>query len=109
VIARRWSGVVATPNRGEYVAYVEATGVSEYRRTPGCRFACILTRELDDARTEVVAFSLWETEGHIKAFAGEDIDEMVLYPEDQAYLLGTPELTHYDVPMFALPTPPEPS
>lgn len=101
---------MATGRRDEYVAYVEATGVAEYRRTPGCRLACILTRELDDSsRTEVVAFSLWETEAHIRAFAGEDITAMVLYPEDEEYLLGTPELTHYDVPLFSVPAPPEPS
>lgn len=29
---------------------------------------------------------------------------MVLYPEDEAYLLEPPVLTHYEVPMVALPT-----
>ncbi len=111
MIARRWSGVVARADRDEYVAYVQHTGVAEYQRTAGCRLACILTRDLDQLtgatdsspRTEVVAFSLWDSESHIRAFTGEDITAMVLYPQDEAYLLEPPALTHFEAPMFAVP------
>jgi hypothetical protein len=97
VIARVWTGVVARRDRDAYVAYVEDTGVSAYRRTPGCTLATILTRDLDQARTEIVAFSLWESTAAIQAFAGDDITAMVLYPEDKKYLLEEPELRHHDV------------
>ncbi len=97
VIARVWTGVVARKDRDAYVTYVEATGVDAYRRTPGCLFATILTRDLDPARTEIVAFSLWESTASIQAFAGDDITAMVLYPEDEKYLLQEPELRHHDV------------
>jgi hypothetical protein len=101
MIARVWRGVVARDRHKEYVAYVEATGVAEYRRTPGCRVSAILTRELDGGqRVEVTAFSIWETEDHIRAFAGPDIDAMVLYPEDEAYLLEPPTLVHHAVASF---------
>lgn len=97
MIARLWTGVVARRDRDAYVAYMEATGVGEYRRTPGCTLATILTRDLDENRTEVSALSLWESVTAIQAFAGDDITAMVLYPEDETYLLNEPELRHYDV------------
>ena len=59
--------------------------------------ATILTRDLDERRTEVIAFSLWDDEASIRAFAGEDIDEMVLYPEDERFLLAEPLLHHHQV------------
>ena len=98
MIARVWTGVVASDDRDSYVAYVEATGVGEYRNTPGCVLATVLTRELDDeGRTEVTAFSIWEDEASVRAFAGDDVNAMVLYPEDERYLLGAPQLRHYQV------------
>lgn len=102
MIARTWRGVVAADARLSYAAYVEQTGVAEYTRTPGCRSATVLSRDLpdsaaDDPRAEVIAFSVWDDEDAIRAFAGPDIEEMVLYPEDERHLLEPPTLTHHDV------------
>jgi hypothetical protein len=97
VIARVWRGVVARGRGAEYVAYVDATGVAEYREAPGCAVSMILTRELEDDRVEVVAFSVWLDEDAIRAFAGPEIEAMVLYPEDEAFLLEPPTLVHYEV------------
>jgi hypothetical protein len=58
MVAPLWIGVVARGERDAYVAYMEDTGVGAYRRTPGCTLATILTRELDENRTEVSALSL---------------------------------------------------
>ena len=44
-----------------------------------------------------MAFSVWNSYDDIRRFAGKDVNEMVLYPEDRDYLIGTPTLTHYDV------------
>jgi hypothetical protein len=97
VIARVWTGVVARRDRNTYLAYVEATGVAAYRLTPGCTLATVLTRDLDRTRTEITAFSLWESAAAIQAFTGESITTMVLYPEDKNYLLQSPELHHFEV------------
>ena len=37
MIARMWRGWVRTPDRDAYVAYIERTGMAEYRQTPGNR------------------------------------------------------------------------
>jgi hypothetical protein len=42
--------------------------------------------------------SLWDTVDAIRAFAGEDIEAAVLYPEDRRYLIGgESRIAHYDV------------
>lgn len=97
MIARVWTGVVARENRDRYVAYVDDTGVDAYRRSPGCRLATILTRDLPDDRVEITALSIWDDEPSLRRFTGDDITEMVLYPDDRTYLLDPPELRHHQV------------
>lgn len=97
MIAREWRGTVATDRLTEYVAYVRETGVNDYLITPGNLLAYILTRNLGDDLSEVVAFSVWNSYDDIRRFTGNDIDEMVLYSDDHVYLVGTPTVIHYDV------------
>ena len=59
MIARMWRGWVRTEDRDAYVAYIEATGMAEYRQTPGNQGAHMLTRDLGDGRTEIVTLSFW--------------------------------------------------
>lgn len=81
----------------EYARYIEGTGMAGYRETPGNRGAWMLRRD-DGDRSEIVTFSLWESREHIKAFAGDDIERAVFYPEDDRFLVER-DLTvqHYDV------------
>ena len=97
MIARIWRGVVAADRLTDYAAYVEGTGVGAYRQIGGNRAAHILTRDLEENRAELIAFSLWDDTDAIHRFAGDDIDAMVLYPEDRDYLLAPPTLAHYRV------------
>ena len=86
-VMRIWSGKVRTADREVYAAYVEDTGVREYRSTPGNLAAYLLLRDLPDGLTEIVAVSHWESTAAIEAFAGHDIDRAVYYPEDDRYLV----------------------
>jgi heme-degrading monooxygenase HmoA len=98
VIARLWRGWVRTEDRDAYAAYVEETGVAQYRETAGNRGAHILLRDLDDGRTEIVALSFWTSYDAIRGFAGEDVDTAVYYPEDDRYLVQREDtVTHYEV------------
>jgi heme-degrading monooxygenase HmoA len=93
-----WRGWVRTEDRDAYVDYVERTGMSEYRRTPGNRGAHLLTRDLDDARTEIVTLSFWDSRDVIAGFAGDDISRAVFYPDDDRYLVERETtVTHYAV------------
>ena len=92
------AGVVRSEDRAAYAAYVEETGMAQYRRTPGNVAAHLLTRDLGDGRAEVVTVSLWASLDDVRAFAGDDVDAAVFYPEDDRYLLDRERtVTHHEV------------
>ncbi|MCY1144180.1 nuclear transport factor 2 family protein [Actinoplanes sp. Pm04-4] len=41
--------------------------------------------------------STWDGWAELRRFTGDDVDAMVLYPQDEKYLVGEPQLNHYDV------------
>ena len=92
-----WRGVVRREDAVEYAEYIGRTGLTEYRSTPGNQGAWMLRRD-DGDRSEIITFSLWDTRDSIQAFAGEDIEQAVFYPEDDRFLLER-DLTvrHYEV------------
>jgi heme-degrading monooxygenase HmoA len=93
-----WRGWVRTSDRDAYVAYIERTGMAEYRQTPGNRGASMLARDLGDGRTEIVTLSLWESLETIHGFAGADIEQAVFYPEDDRFLVDRETtVTHHEV------------
>ena len=92
-----WRGSVRSEDVDEYVAYIERTGMTEYRETPGNLDAWLLTRDLGDGRTEIITVSRWESLEAIVRFAGEDIERAVFYPEDDQYLLERDtRVRHYE-------------
>jgi heme-degrading monooxygenase HmoA len=104
MIARTWKGTVRRADAEEYANYIRETGFAEYGQTPGNRGAWMLRRD-EGGRTEFMTLSLWESEDAIRAFAGDDIDAAVLYPEDERYLIGGEStVTHYQVVDHASPT-----
>jgi heme-degrading monooxygenase HmoA len=97
MIARTWTGVVRRADADAYAEYIRETGFAEYARTAGNRGAWMLRRD-DGDRTEFITLSMWDSVEAIKAFAGEDIEAAVLYPEDERYLIdGSSSVTHYEV------------
>jgi heme-degrading monooxygenase HmoA len=97
MIARVWRGVVRREDAGEYANYINRTGMAEYRSTPGNQGAWMLRRD-DGDRSEIMTFSLWDSRDSIRAFAGEDIEQAVFYPEDDHFLIERDlSVRHYDV------------
>ncbi len=95
--ARIWRGATTAADGDAYAAYLERTGVREYRATPGNRGVLVLRQEADGlARFTVV--SLWESPEAIRAFAGEDPERAVFYPEDDRFLVEREStVTHHRV------------
>lgn len=57
----------------------------------------MLRRDEGD-RTEFITFTLWESLDAVRAFAGDDIEAAVYYPEDERYLIeGEDSVKHYEV------------
>ena len=97
MIARIWKGAVVRTDADAYAAYMDQTGIAGYTATAGNLGAWMLRRDRGE-RTEFVMFTLWESYDAIKAFAGEDYETAVFYPEDDRYLVER-DLTsaHYEV------------
>ena len=97
MIVRMWRGAVKAEDAEAYAAYIDETGMDEYGRTPGNRGAYMLQRERDGL-TEFVTVSMWDDIEAVKAFAGEDPERAVFYPEDDRFLVERDEhVTHYAV------------
>jgi heme-degrading monooxygenase HmoA len=97
MVARQWRGAVRGEDADAYAEYIRGTGMAEYAATPGNRGAWMLRRDLGEL-TEIVTFSLWESMDAVRAFAGEDPERAVFYPEDERFLVERDlTVTHYDV------------
>lgn len=97
-VMRSWTGWIRPGSRADYAAYLERTGLLEYRSTPGNLGALVVFRDLADGRCEVRTISFWTSREAITAFAGEDINAAVFYPEDDAFLLDRERtVSHFDV------------
>ena len=97
MIARMWRGWTSADDADAYVAYVEQTGIKEYRATPGNRGAWILRRVQDD-RAEFLTLSFWDSLDAIREFAGEDVEQAVFYPDDDRYLVDRElRVAHYHI------------
>jgi heme-degrading monooxygenase HmoA len=97
MIARIWRGAVRLEDRDAYADYIRDTGIAGYRATPGNRGAWLLRRDVDE-RTEFLTFTLWDSLDAVRAFAGDDVEAAVYYPEDDRYLVERDDtVAHYEV------------
>ena len=71
--------------------------MAEYAGTEGNRGVLVL-RRLTGGRAEFTLVSLWDSLEAVSAFAGEDVERAVFYPEDERFLVERDEtVTHYEV------------
>lgn len=86
MIARTWRGWTAPEDADAYVDYLNRTGMPAYRSTPGNRGAWILRRPVGE-RVEFVTLSFWDSMDAVRAFAGDEPERAVFYPEDDRFLV----------------------
>jgi heme-degrading monooxygenase HmoA len=97
MIARIWRGVTLKEKADDYLTYLHETGLKDYATTPGNKGVTILRRNQGE-HCEIMLISLWESMDAVRAFAGENPDRSVYYPEDEQYLLQMePLVRHYEV------------
>jgi heme-degrading monooxygenase HmoA len=99
VIARTWRGWTSADDADRYADYVNETGMRGLGGTEGNRGVYML-RRIEGDRAEFIVLSLWDSLDAIKAFAGDDIEKAVFYPQDDDFLVER-EWTclHYEVPV----------
>ncbi len=96
MIARMWRGVTPAEKAEQYMDYLVKTGLKDYRATPGNQGVQVL-QHTSDNKTEFLLISFWESFDAIRAFAGDDIEKAVYYPEDEAFLLELePTVKHFE-------------
>ena len=99
MIARTWRGWTSADDAARYTDYVKETGVQGLGETEGNRGVYML-RRIDGNRAEFIVLSLWDSLEAIKAFAGDDIESAVFYPEDDDFLVEREwTCVHYEVPV----------
>ena len=105
MIARVWRGAVRKEDSEVYSEYMQETGVAGYATTPGNR-ASGCSADVDE-RTEFMMFTLWDSLAAVTAFAGDEYESAVFYPEDERFL-GERDLisTHYRVDTHVQPADP---
>jgi heme-degrading monooxygenase HmoA len=95
-ILREWRAEIHRATSAAYVEYVRATGIAEYRRTPGNLAAVVAVRDIDETRSEVVTLSWWTSLDAIRQFAGEPPERARYFPDDDQYLITRPDhVRHY--------------
>jgi heme-degrading monooxygenase HmoA len=96
-IARIWRGRTLAAKADEYQAYLDSSGISRIRATPG-NLGVTLLRRNDGGKTEFLVMSIWESVDAIKKFAGEDYQKAVILPRDREYLLEVEsDVLHYEI------------
>ena len=105
MIARQWHGRVRRAKGDAYAAYLDQTGVSDFRRTPGNRGVLVLRHEDSDA-VHFTVTSFWDSIEAVKRFAGDDYERARYYPADDDFLLERePNVHHFDVVVAELHPP----
>ncbi|EPC03999.1 antibiotic biosynthesis monooxygenase [Litchfieldella anticariensis FP35 = DSM 16096] len=80
-----------------FTVYLYETGIKDSSATTGFLGAQIFRRSLS-GKIELTLITYWDNLDSIKTFAGNDISQARLYPEDEVYELE-PDLSvqHYEV------------
>ncbi len=96
MIVRLWHGKTSSENAEAYMNYILQTGVKDYRATPGNLNAQVWQKE-EGSITHIWTVSWWVNIPSIRAFAGEDYEQVRYYEEDEKYLLEfEPTVQHYE-------------
>ena len=97
MITRIWRGATRARDADAYLEYLKQTGLKAYGDTAG-NLGVECLRRVVEGRAEFVVVSFWASGDALRAFAGEDADRAVFYPEDDRFLVDRDlQVTHYDV------------
>ena len=97
MIARVWSGATRAEDADAYAEYLEESGMRAARALDGSRGTLVLRRVVD-GRAEFTTVLLFDSLEHVRAFAGDEIERAVFFPEDDRFLVERElEARHYEV------------
>jgi heme-degrading monooxygenase HmoA len=86
MILRTWRGTTSLEDADRYFDYLQATGVEKCRATLGNRGVWV-TRRTVESGAEFLFLSLWDSMEAVRAFAGDEPEKGVFFPEDDRFLI----------------------
>lgn len=86
MIARVWRGATLAEDAEAYAAYLEESGMKAARALSGSRGTLVL-RRLRAGYAEFETILLFDSLDDVEAFAGDDLEQAVFFPEDDRYLV----------------------
>lgn len=86
MITRIWHGRTSHENSDWYLRFLLNKGTEEYTLTPGNLSVKVWRQKADDC-CHFWTVTEWKDISSVKAFAGEDYEKAVYYPEDEGILL----------------------
>lgn len=97
MIARVWRGATLAETGDEYAQYLEETGMKPARGLPGSRGSLVLRRD-DGGYAQFETILLFDSIDDVRAFAGDDVEAAVFFPEDDRFLIERELIVrHYQV------------
>jgi heme-degrading monooxygenase HmoA len=99
-ITRIWHGRTKAEYADEYLEFLIATGVSDYRSVDG-NLSVEIWRKVEDDICHFWTVTKWDSYESIAKFAGEDLEKAKYYSDDPKYLLEfEPKVKHYETFVF---------
>jgi heme-degrading monooxygenase HmoA len=96
MITRIWHGKTKKADADRYLSFLQEKGVQDYLITPG-NTGVRIWRRIENDVAHFWTVSTWADSESITAFAGEDINKAVYYPEDRDFLLEfEPTVAHME-------------
>ena len=97
MIARIWHGVTPAARADDYLRFLEARAVPDYRSVPG-NLAVFIMRRVEGEVAHFLTLTHWQSFDAIRSFAGADVNRAKYYPEDSEYLVEfEPTVQHFEV------------
>jgi antibiotic biosynthesis monooxygenase (ABM) superfamily enzyme len=96
VIARVWRGATRAEDAEEYADYLAESGMRAARELPGSRGTLVLRRD-EGELAEFVTILLFDSMDDVAAFASDDLERAVFFPEDDRFLVERDlSVRHYE-------------
>jgi heme-degrading monooxygenase HmoA len=96
MITRIWHGRTTAAKSDEYLNLMRTVAIPDYRSVPGNKGAYAL-RRIEGDTAHFLMLTFWESEGAVRAFAGDDISAAKYYDFDKSFLLELePSSNHYE-------------
>lgn len=97
MIVRSWHGIVPIKKARGFQDYLIKSGLAEVKAVPG-NLGAYIHRQSQDEYEHFFMVSYWIDMEAIKAFAGDNPNIAVTYPEDDKYdLVSDPLVLHHTV------------